>query len=390
MVGAGIGGLAAALGLQRGGWQVQVLERRTAAEAAAQPGSGISIWPNGLRALAALGVGEQVLAGAALAGGSGVRTPAGRWIARTDIGGAVRDRFGLPLVITARSRLAAALAGALGPGLIEYGCPVDDVDTAAAAVRCGGQSLTAGLVVVADGARSGLRGAVLGAVPRLHYAGYTSWRFTAPRPAGRAEPAETWGRGGQRFAILPLDAGHVYCYATAACPAGGHAADEREELSARFSGWHAPIPGLLAALPPGAVIRTDISYLSDPPGAYHRGRAALLGDAAHAMTPDLGQGGCQALEDAATLAVLLPAAAAADGGTERALAEYSRLRAPRAGGVARRSARAGRLYQAPLWLRGLAARASGAVPARVAVRALAPVVSWDPPDGRQAGARDGR
>jgi 2-polyprenyl-6-methoxyphenol hydroxylase-like FAD-dependent oxidoreductase len=380
VVGGGIGGLAAAVGLRRGGWDVQVVERRTAADVAAQPGSGISIWPNGIRALAALGVHEQVLAGAALGGRSGVRVPSGRWLARTDIGEAVRGRFGLPLIITTRQRLAAGLAGALGAGRVEYGAQVDAVDAAASVVRCGDQARAADLIVIADGARSRLRGAVAGAGPGLRYAGYTSWRFIAPRPAGPAEPAETWGRDGQRFAVVPVDADNVYCYATAACKPGGRAADEREELRARFSAWHPPIPDLLAALGPEAVIRTDITYLAEPPGVLHRHRTVLLGDAAHAMTPDLGQGGCQALEDAATLGALLPARLSGDD-MARALARYTSDRAPRAAGIARRSYRAGRLYQSPWWLRCLAARASGAVPARAVVRALAPVVAWTPPDG---------
>jgi 2-polyprenyl-6-methoxyphenol hydroxylase-like FAD-dependent oxidoreductase len=112
----------------------------------------------------------------------------------------------------------------------------------------------------------------------------------------------------------------------------------------------------------------------------HRHRTVLLGDAAHAMTPDLGQGGCQALEDAATLGALLPARLSDDEVT-RALARYTSDRAPRAAGIVRRSVRAGRLYQSPWWLRRLAARAGGAVPARAVVRALAPVIDWTPPDG---------
>ena len=222
-----------------------MLERRTAGDAAAQPGSGISIWPNGARALAALGVREQVLAGAALAGRSGVRTPSGRWVARTDIGGAVRDRFGLPLLITTRQRLAAGLAGALGAGRVEYGVTVDAVDAEAPAALAGGQAREADLVVIADGARSRLRGAVLPAAPGCVTPGTPAGGSSRPGPRARRSRRETWGRGGQRFAILPLDEEHVYCYATAACAPGGHAADERQELRRRFSAWHPPIPELL-------------------------------------------------------------------------------------------------------------------------------------------------
>jgi 2-polyprenyl-6-methoxyphenol hydroxylase-like FAD-dependent oxidoreductase len=96
------------------------------------------------------------------------------------------------------------------------------------------------------------------------------------------------------------------------------------------------------------------------------------------MTPDLGQGGCQALEAAATLATLLPARLSG-GEVERALAEYSRQRARRAGDMVRRSSRAGRLNQLPMWVRVLAGRATGVVPARVLARSFAPVVTWEPP-----------
>jgi 2-polyprenyl-6-methoxyphenol hydroxylase-like FAD-dependent oxidoreductase len=187
VVGGGIGGLAAALGLQRRGWDVRVLERRTAGAVAAQPGSGISVWPNGARALAALGVREQALAGAALAGRSGVRTPSGRWVARTDIGGAVRDRFGLPLLITTRERLAAGLAGALGAGRIEYGVTVDAVDAEAPAALAGALAREADLVVIADGARSRLRGAVLPASPEVVPA---ADRRARPEPRAVAGPGD--------------------------------------------------------------------------------------------------------------------------------------------------------------------------------------------------------
>jgi 2-polyprenyl-6-methoxyphenol hydroxylase-like FAD-dependent oxidoreductase len=257
----------------------------------------------------------------------------------------------LPLVLTRRSSLLGALLDALGADRLECDSPVAEAGTGpgGAWVRVGDREHAADLVVLADGARSTLRRAVLDRDPGVRYVGYTSWRFIATRP-DTVEPSETWGRDGQRFAILPLDDEHVYCYATADAPEGGHRDDERAELRDRFGAWHPPIPGIVATLAAEQVIRTDIVDLAEPPTTLHRGRLVLLGDAAHAMTPDLGQGGCQALEDAVTLAAVAPAERAGRGGAdlEAALAAYSAVREPRGADLVRRSRRAGRLYQAPV------------------------------------------
>jgi FAD binding domain len=113
-----------------------------------------------------------------------------------------------------------------------------------------------------------------------------------------------------------------------------------------FGGWHDPVPALLAATPPDALSRLDIDDLGGPLPTFRRGRCVLLGDAAHAMAPDLGQGANQALDDAATLVRLT--------GTtdlDRALDEYDRLRRPRTQRIARRA-------------RALAGSRSRAVPRR--------------------------
>lgn len=381
VVGAGVGGCACAVALQQAGWSVTVLERRPDRNEPA--GSGISLWPNALRALDMLGLGDVMRSGAALGGRSGVRAPTGQWIGRTDLADAIVRRYGLPLVLTRRDSLLCALVDALGANRIEYGVLVEDAGTVderawirTGGQKKGGQERTADLVVLADGGRSALRRAVLAVDPVVRYAGYTSWRFICPRPTTEIEPAETWGPRGQRFAILPLDEQHVYCYATANAEAGGHSDDERGELQARFGGWHAPIPALLDALELDDVIRTDIIDLAKPPTTLHRGRLVLLGDAAHAMTPDLGQGGCQALEDAVTLAACT-ALTGAD--VNDALSAYSAARGSRGADLVRRSRRAGRLYQAPPWASRMTARLTGLLPASILVRALAPVLDWQPP-----------
>lgn len=382
VVGGGIGGLAAAVALHERGAEVVVLER------AGQPdfgGAGLSLWPNALRGLDRLGIGDQVRRHASLGGDSGVRRPDGRWLARTRLAGAIEARFSDPLVVVHRATLARLLAGRLPPGAVRYSATVTGVQpgesAATASVHATDGEQQADLVVAADGIRSALRTALFPGAAGPRYAGYTAWRMIVGDPGG-AEPAETWGPGGQRFAIVPLAGGRCYCYATADVPAGTVYGDDAAEIRRRFAGWHAPIGALLAPLTSQDVRRDDIEELPPLP-AMHRGRVAVLGDAAHAMTPDLGQGACQAIEDAVVLAASLdphnPASVAA------ALGRYTAARLPRTTAIARRSRKAGALYHRPLPARQAAARAMNLLPAGAIARSLSPVLDWHPPPAEVPG-----
>jgi 2-polyprenyl-6-methoxyphenol hydroxylase-like FAD-dependent oxidoreductase len=372
VIGAGVGGLAAGVALRAAGWDVTVLERRPADRGA---GSGISLWPNALRALAALGVDDLVTAGATLGGRSTVRTPRGAAVAHSDIGAAIVERHGLPLVLVRREVLVSALRDKLGPERIRFDTEVVEVTTdgGGAVVVTATGSYPGDLVVAADGARSRIREQLFPGQAALRYAGYTTWRMLAARPGGDGESSETWGSGGRRFAILPLG-DRLYCYATAAGEPGPAADDDRDRLRERFGDWHGPIPEIIDGLGPADVIRADVFAFQTPLAAYHRGRVVLLGDAAHAMTPDLGQGGCQALEDAVVLGALIAAGTT----LESSLQRYSALRAPRGADLIRRSRSAGRIYQAPVPLARAGARLAGLLPARLTVRALDPVLAWQP------------
>jgi 2-polyprenyl-6-methoxyphenol hydroxylase-like FAD-dependent oxidoreductase len=376
VAGGGLGGLTAAVALHRRGWRVSVLERAASLEPV---GAGISLWPNALRALDTVGVGEAARAHALLAGANGVRRPDGRWLARSDVAAGLRARFGDSLVLVHRAELVGMLAEQLPAGSVHTSTTVTGVDVGAvdqpAVVRTDQGELDADVVVAADGIRSVLRGALSPNAAGPRYAGYTAWRLVVDSPSGISTGFETWGRDGQRFAVLPLRGERLYCYATAALPAGGRAADEAAELRARFGGWHDPIPQVLVAATAEQILRQDVEYLPDPPPRYHRGRAVLIGDAAHAMTPDLGQGGGMAIEDAVVLAWSLGQAE-----PTAALERFTALRRARTAAVARRSYRAGRLYLAPYRLQLLAARAMGLLPAAVLARAVAPIVDWWPPD----------
>ncbi|WP_261399498.1 FAD-dependent monooxygenase [Streptomyces misionensis] len=188
----------------------------------------------------------------------------------------------------------------------------------------------------------------------------------AGRPGGAANAS----------ASPPLADGRVYLFGVADAPEGQRSPDgELAEVRRRFGGWHDPVPRLLAAASEDAVMRHDI-YELPPLDTFVRGRCVLLGDAAHAMTPNLGQGANQALEDAVTLAALL----AAHPDTDCALARYDRERRPRTRMIARRSHRIGAVAQwsgAPArlvrdWLLRL-------TPSSAVLSALDPVLGWRPP-----------
>src|SRR5262245_58495380 len=112
---------------------------------------------------------------------------------------------------------------------------------------------------------------------------------------------ETWGSG-RRFGVVPLANHSVYWFATSDAPAGeSDGPGLKKRLQNAFAGWHAPIVRILYATDEAAIIRTDICD-RPPIASWVDGRTVLLGDAAHPMTPDMGMGGCQAIEDAIVLA----------------------------------------------------------------------------------------
>lgn len=372
VAGGGIGGLAVAAGLGARGWRVEVLEK---APAFGEVGAGLSLWPNGMRALDALGLGDQVRVHALHDIQGGIRDLDGRWLSHTDTA-AMEQRYG-PVVMIHRAEFLEILHRA-APGL-RPGTEVTGVDLSGPRVRVEhtGGVTEADLLIGADGIRSTVRRAVWPRSPEPRYAGYTAWRLvvdSGPLAAG----GETWGRG-ERFGISPLPGGRAYLFGVAGLAAGGRSADgELAELRRRFGGWHDPIPRLLDAASPGSVLRHDIYEMPALP-SFVSGRVALLGDAAHAMTPNLGQGANQALEDAITLVTVLDA----HPDVPAALVAYDHMRRPRTQMISRRSRRIGALAQmrALPALRNLALRLT---PSSSLLNALAPVLDWQVPDAGRA------
>ncbi|MGZ9929179.1 FAD-dependent monooxygenase [Streptomyces sp. NC-S4] len=377
VAGAGIGGLTAAVALHRHGWRVTVCERAAGPTAV---GAGIVLAPNALRAFDTIGFDIARAAGRAVPAAMGLRRPDGRWLSRADTA-ALAARFGGPPLALHRSALADALAAALPASAIRYGVAVTSVDDAGGSpvVRTDAGDLDgADLVIAADGIHSPLRHQYFPDHPGLRHSGETAWRTVLP--AAATATAETWGRG-ERFGTVPLADGRIYVYATAVVPAGHRPADVRAELLRRYGTWHDPIPALLERIDPAAVLQHDLYDLAAPLPRFHHGRLVWLGDAAHAMTPNLGQGGCQAVEDAAVLGHLLAGADAA--AVPAALAAYSTARCARTDAIRVRARRAGRVaalgHPLAVAVRDLAVRAT---PARAANRAMAALFDgFTLPDG---------
>ena len=325
IIGAGIAGTATAIGLTRAGWHVTLHERATHPETS---GAALGMWPTAITALDQLGVGDAARAVATPQRAGTVRRPDGTLLARLDAERITRHP-GDHVRLIARRDLAHILGTALPPASIRHDSAVRgsaaDLARGRVDAETGGSAL-ADVVVVADGVFSAHRTALLGRRYRARYTGQSALR-------GRVavvthEVSETWGPG-RRFGVTPYRDGTTNWYASLDAPRGQRAAGgEVALLRELFAGWHDPIGQVLDALTEEDVLRHDLYDVHPHLPTYVAGRAVLVGDAAHGMTPDLGRGACEALVDAVTLTRCLTGAEGRRpaGDVDGALARYDRLR----------------------------------------------------------------
>jgi 2-polyprenyl-6-methoxyphenol hydroxylase-like FAD-dependent oxidoreductase len=325
VVGAGIGGLCAARAVARAGHEAVVLER---APAGAGIGAGLLLWPNAVHALDALGYRRAVRDIAAPARRTVLRNAAGRTLSMVDVE-AVGQRAGAPMLLIER----AALQGMLAEGMaVRYDARVSAVDEHGVTLE-GGERVDGDAVIGADGIGSIVREQVCPGGRPLD-TGHTVIRGLADYDIGRGEAFESWGRG-ELVGGAALSAGRSYWF----YEAPRAFIDGKDPLAAvGAERWPTPMPGLLAATPPESVLVNPILRLDVLP-IWTRGTVALLGDAAHAMEPNLGQGAAQTIEDAEALLYALCAARELSG----ALAAYAAARRRRAHMLQKESSRFARL-----------------------------------------------
>jgi 2-polyprenyl-6-methoxyphenol hydroxylase-like FAD-dependent oxidoreductase len=325
VVGAGIGGLAAAVALEQKGWRVTVLER----DPELRPlGAGLSIWPNGVKALRALGLGRIADDRDVPPSGGALRRADGSVLAEFDPA-AIEARFEAPLVGVHRRDLQEGLAGAIGAAP-RFDATAESVD-GSTVLLAGGECLDADLVVGADGLRSAVRESLLGPEDPVD-SGIVAFRGVVPH-RGAVPAGEMWGEGCVA-GLLPLSGERVYWYV-----AYHGELEDRDELGRRAEQFADPIPSLVRATGPDELLAHRL-YDRPSAGSWRRGPATLVGDAAHPMLPFLGQGACSALEDAVALAAALDEAG---GDVPTGLDLYERQRIERTKRLVTRSRSAARV-----------------------------------------------
>ena len=331
IIGGGIGGLSAALALHRVGVPVQVFER---APELSEVGAGLGLWTNALRVLDQLRVGERirqvgfpltVLEGCSYRGTVLSRLPLARVLGDGDAAN----------YVVRRTDLQAVLAEQLPAGMVTTGAECVAVEQERERVTArfqDGRSVAGAVLIGADGLHSVVRKALWGD-SELRYSGQTCYRALAPTmPPDPHVLREVQGPG-MRGSVCAVGEGQVYWWAAMNAPPGeaDDPAERKQYLLDRYRNWPFHIPEAIAATE-GPILRNDL--VDRPPlRRWIRGRITLLGDAAHPMLPNLGQGGCTAIEDGLVLACAI----ARHGTTATALASYEQERIGRATRIARQS-----------------------------------------------------
>lgn len=347
IIGGGIGGIAAALALHRIGVDVLVYER---AEQLREIGAGMMLWPNATRVLKEMGVLEDVVQRGGHNTNFLVRSSRGRILMNIALG-----QFEVPAVCIRRSDLLSILLSALPAKCLKLGYEFEHLKQIGRKVRIyfrNGCVEEHDAAVGADGIRSRVKSELFGASDPI-YRGYVVWRGLAQYDGSAIAAgfnSESWGKG-MRFGILSTGHQRFTWYATAniSSPYVHGAWEQKRELKQLFAGWHEPVADFLEATEESEILKNGARDCR-PLRQWGKGMVTLLGDAAHPCTPNLGQGGCMALEDALVLAKNINR----EPSLQIALRSYESLRIHRTRHIQQRSLLMGCIgqWRSPLFVTG--------------------------------------
>ncbi|RJT46356.1 FAD-dependent urate hydroxylase HpxO [Rahnella woolbedingensis] len=329
VIGGGIGGACAAIALKRFGIETAVYE---AVKEIKPVGAAISIWPNGVKCLNYLGMKDALRE---LGGNM-------RFMAYKEYQqGQTMTRFSMDPLIqcvgeqpypVARAELQSMLLDTYGRDQVQFGKRVTHVEESADSVTAwfdDGTSATGDVLIAADGTHSIIRQHVLGYATERRYAGYVNWNGLVEIDESIA-PADQWTTfvgEGKRVSLMPVSGNRFYFFFDVPLPKGlpQDRTTVRDDLQGYFAGWAEPVQKLISQIDPQTTNRVEIHDI-EPFMQLVKGRIALLGDSGHSTTPDIGQGGCAAMEDAVVLANMLQTNSL---GIEDALLRYQEKRAYR-------------------------------------------------------------
>ncbi|MBD2092097.1 FAD-dependent urate hydroxylase HpxO [Microcoleus sp. FACHB-1515] len=301
VIGAGMGGLATGIALRQAGYAVEMYDRVSELRPA---GAGISLWSNGVKVLNRLGLGKDIAAIGGPMEQVAYYSNTGEKLTAFSLKPLV-DRVGQAPYPVARTDLQGMLLDKFGAENVQLNSKcvaIEQDDHSVTAIFEDGHKATGDVLVAADGTHSMIRPYVTGSPIERRYVGYVNWNGLVPASEDLA-PKNSWDvyvGEHKRASMMPVGGDRFYFFFDVPLPKGTPAGDHREDLSGFFAGWAAPVRRLIDRLDPAKTNRVEIHDI-EPLQTLVRGRVALLGDAAHSTAPDLGQGGCQAMEDALVL-----------------------------------------------------------------------------------------